>query len=99
MSDYGLPQGYGHPQYQKTPDEAVRVTFPWAQKLNGETISSGTYELPDGLTNEAETGSGSKREVRVSGGTDGQIYRVIGKVTTSGTRDLEWVKRVRVCEG
>ena len=98
-TDYGLPLDYGRPQYQKTPDEAIRVAFNWAAKLDGETISSATYEIPDGLTNEAEAGSGSERTVRVSGGEDGRIYRVIGKVTTSGTRDLEWVKRVRVAEG
>jgi hypothetical protein len=66
--------------------------------LDGETISSVSYELPDGLTNEAEAGSTSLRTVRVSGGSCG-LYRVIGKVTTSAARDLEWVQRVIVREG
>jgi hypothetical protein len=98
-TDYGLPPDSGRPNYDKTPDEAIRVTFNWASRLDGETVSSVAYELPDGLTNEAEIGTGSKREVRVSGGDECRIYRVIGKITTSGSRDLEWVKRVRVREG
>jgi len=99
VADYDLPTAYGRPQYQKTPDEAIRVVFPWAARLNGETISSISYELPDGLTNAAEIGTGTLRMVRVTGGEECRIYRVISKIVTSGTRTLEWVKRVRVMEG
>ena len=100
MSDYGLN---GSPwraaTFEKTPDEIVTVPFAWAARLNGETISAATFELPDGLTNVAESGTASLRTVRLSGGTEGAVYRVIGKVTTSGTRTLEWVQRVVVREG
>lgn len=98
-TDYGLSPDTGPAIYAKTPDEAIVIEFPWAARLDGETISSVSYELPDGLTNEAEVGTTSLRTVRVSGGDDGKLYRVIGKVTTSGSRDLEWVKRVQVREG
>lgn len=97
-TDYGLTPDSGPAAYEKTPDEAIVIEFPWAARLNGETISSVSYELPDGLTNEAEVGTGSLRTVRVSAGNNG-LYRVIGKVTTSASRDLEWVKRVIVREG
>jgi hypothetical protein len=98
-NDYGQEPLCGQPDYRKTPDEAIRIDFEWAVKLDGETVSSVSYELPDGLTNEAESGTGATRSVRVSGGSTGSIYRVIGKVTTSGTQDFEWVKRVLVEEG
>ncbi len=100
MSDYGLTSADGGGvTHEKTPDEAITVTFNWAARLDGETISSVSYELPDGLTNAAETGATSVRTVRLTGGTDGCTYRVICKVVTSGTRTLEWVKRVIVREG
>ncbi len=99
MSDYGLQPEPGAPHRLKTPDEAITVIFPWASRLDGETISSATYELPDGLTNEADSESGTIAQVRVSGGADGRIYRVISKVTSSGSQDFEWVKRVKVAEG
>lgn len=100
MTDYGLSDAdVGLVIYEKTPDEAIVVRFYWAARLDGETISSATYELPDGLTNEADSESGSIAQVRVSGGSEGYTYRVISKITTSGTRDLEAVKRVVVREG
>ena len=97
--DYGLLSDAGTPQRLKTPDEAITVLFPWASRLDGETISSASYELPDGLTNEADSESGSVAQVRVSGGFHGRLYRVISKVTTSAGQDFEWVKRVGVAEG
>lgn len=97
--DYGLYPPGGAAVYQKTPDEAIVIPFPWASRLEGETISSASFELPDGLTNEAEATNGTLKTVRVSGGDDCATYRVIAKITTSGSRDLEWVKRVQVREG
>ena len=54
MSDYGLNGCPRSAEYEKTPDEIVTVPFAWAARLNGETISTATFELPDGLTNVAE---------------------------------------------
>lgn len=100
MSDYGIEATDGWPAlYEKTPDEAIVVRFNWATKLDGETISLGSYELPDGLINEADTTVGTVKTVRVAGGNDGEVYRVIGKITTSANRDLEWVQRVTVRKG
>lgn len=100
LNDYGLIYPNGPAHYGKTPDEAIVVPFAWASRLDGETISSTTYELPDGLTNAAEaTPTNTIRTVRLTGGDDGGMYRVICKIVTSGTRTLEWVKRVKVCEG
>lgn len=99
-SDYGFtPDTYGPVSYTKTPDEEIDIEFPWATKLNGETVASDTFELPDGLTSESEIGAQSLRTIRISGGVDGFTYRVIGKVVTSAGRELEWVQRVLVREG
>ena len=97
--DYGILPDIGAAQRLRTPDEAITVLFPWASRLDGETISSASYELPDGLTNEADSETGTVAQVRVSGGFNGRIYRVISKVTTSASQDFEWVKRVKVAEG
>lgn len=99
MSDYGYVDDPGCPSIQKTVSEIVRVEFNWASRLDGETISSDTWELPDGLTNEAadaNTSSSSVRWIRLSGGEEGRIYEVRNLVVTSGSRTLEQVKRVIV---
>lgn len=102
MSDYGLLNDPGSPNIEKTPDEIIRVPFNWASRLDGETISSDTFELPDGLTNVAEDANAStvsERWIRLSGGTDGRTYEVHNTIVTSGSRTLEQVKRVVVREG
>lgn len=99
MDDYGLCPPLGPAHYAKTPDESILIPFAWAARLDGETISSTSYEFPDGLASAATVESGSLRKVRITGGDDGGQYRVICKVVTSGTRTLEWVKRVSVREG
>ena len=95
-SDYGLEPKPGALHFVKKPDEALDVLFHWAAKLDGETISSASYELPDGLTNEAKSESGSITQIRVLGGEDGRVYRVISKITTNNSNDYELVKRVKV---
>lgn len=99
-SDYGLLRlDRGPADYVKGLAESIYVEFPWASKLNGETIVTVAYAFPDGLANEAQSGTTSMRQVLVSGGRVRGIYRVISTVTTSGGRTLEWTKRVLVDEG
>jgi hypothetical protein len=97
VSDYGLNGCMRDPiTHQKTADEIIVVPFYWAARLNGETISTRSFELPDGLANDADAASGTITTIRLSGGSDGLSYRVIGKITTSGSRTLEEVRRVIV---
>lgn len=99
-SDYGYtPNRFGPVSYTKTPDEEIDIQFAWATRLNGESITSDSFELPDGLTNQLESGSSTLRTIRITGGIDDTTYRVIGKVVTSAGRELEWVQRVLVREG
>lgn len=99
MSDYNFSDFVGSPNLEKTPDEVIRVPFHWASRLDGETIVSDTFELPDGLTNVAEIDDGTERAIRVSGGDDGRTYRVENTIVTSGSRTLQQVKRVLVRDG
>lgn len=101
-TDYGYSEIAGTPAVAKTEGETIRLVFQWAARLDGETISSDTWELPDGLTNEAtdsNTSDSSERWIRLSGGDDGRTYEVRNLVVTSGSRTLEMVKRVVVRDG
>lgn len=98
IPDYGLCPPLGPAWYAKTPDEGIVIPFYWAARLDGATISSRVFVLPDGLTNAAETTTGSITTIRVTGGDDGGNYRVRAKVTLSDSRVLEQVKRIRVAE-
>lgn len=97
-NDYGIQRNLRAPDYSKTPEEAIRLSFPWAVRLAGETVDTVDYELLDGLTEGASSGTGSERSVIVSGGNAGTVYRVTAIVVTSGGRTLRWTKRVLVVE-
>lgn len=97
--DYGLTSECGSPTEEKAPGDTIRVTFPWAQRLDGETLLTAAYTLPDGLTNEDTDDQDSVQSILVSGGDSARIYRVTCTITTSGGRELSWTKRVAVREG
>lgn len=98
-TDYGLSPDCGSPDLDKTPEEIIRVPFHWAARLNGETIATTEFELPDGLTNEDEDDEDSVQSILVSGGSADRTYRITCTVTTSGARTLQQTKRVAVREG
>jgi hypothetical protein len=97
-NDYGMQRNLRAPDYSKTPEEEIRLDFPFAVRLAGETVSSIDYEMLDGLAEGSESGTGSQRSVLVSGGNAGNVYRVTAIVVTSGGRTLRWTKRVLVVE-
>jgi hypothetical protein len=99
MTDYGE---IGTPtcpaDLEKDPDATIKLTFYWASQLNGETISTSDFVLPDGLTEGTNSGTGSTRATLVSGGSCGGKYRVTNRITTSGGRTLDQTKTVLVRE-
>ena len=98
-SDYGIVADILAPiDYQKTVNEVIKLTFNWAAKLDGDTISSVSYSFPDGLTEGTSAGTTSARTVIASGGTAGRVYRVIGQIVTAGGQTFEMTKRVMVIE-
>jgi hypothetical protein len=98
MSDYGQTAASSPADLEKDADDTIRVSFPWASRLAGDTIDTSEFLLPDGLTEEATAGTGSERTVDVSGGNCGQVYRVTNRITTDGGLQLDWTKRVLVRE-
>lgn len=98
-TDYGLPRDYGSSTHEKTPDETIRVNFHFAERLDGDTISTTVFELPDGLTSVGEYDEDSVQGLLVSGGTHGRVYRVVCKVTTHASAVYQQVRRIVVREG
>ncbi len=98
MTDYGEPATAYPADLEKDPDDTVRVSFPWASRLAGDTIDTSDFLLPDGLTEVDDAGTGSERTVDVSGGECGQVYRVTNRITTDGGLQMDWTKRVLVRE-
>lgn len=70
------------------------LTVNWATYLTSiaDTMSTNTWTVPTGLTNDAVSSTSVLANVRVSGGTAGATYAVANVLTTTGGE----VKRVYI---
>lgn len=95
--DYGdLVETTGHPDLEKDPDATIDIPFNWALDLDGDTISTSQFLLPDGLTSVSTSNTTTTATIFVSGGAEGRVYRVTNRVTTAGGRTWDKTKRVLV---
>ena len=76
-------------RWEQDASEAVARTLNWSDDLNGSTVSSVTWTVPTGLTNEATSNTTTTATIRLSGGTPGQSYTVTCLATTAAAEDLE----------
>jgi hypothetical protein len=95
VSDYEEAQSTCPADYEKDPDSTILIPFHWAKELDGDTIATSDFILPDGMTEGTNGGTGSTRTVKVSGGDCGGLYRVTNRITTT-TGGLTLDKTVRV---
>lgn len=93
--DYGISIPCPPADQTKDENDTILLTFRWAKELNGDTIATSSFELPDGMTEGTNGGTGSVRTCKVSGGTEGNTYRVVNRITTT-TGGLQFDKTQRV---
>lgn len=80
----------GFRRYIKDPDAVLDYGFDWSDWLaTDETISSATWTVPDGITEDSTERSTTATKVWLSGGTVGSEYTVACKVVTSDGRTDE----------
>lgn len=63
---------------------------------SGETITSSTWTVPAGLTKTSETNDTTTATVWLSGGTAGQDYTIVNRITTSQGRTDERSTKITV---
>jgi hypothetical protein len=72
--------------HQKDKDEAETYTVDWTARLrSGATISSVSWSVPSGITNAAVSITGNSSNIRLSGGTVGQTYKIEPQMTDSAS--------------
>lgn len=99
MSDYEEPATAYPADLVKDPDATILMRFDWAKELDGDTIATSEFLLPDGMIEGTNGGTGSYRTCKVSGGDCGGIYRVTNRITTTtGGLTLDKTQRVVVRE-
>jgi hypothetical protein len=95
--DYGSYNcSTGTPDYLKDPDSTEDYQFNWAPELDGDTISSVSWSLPDGLTQVSTSNTTTTATIFVSGGSEGSQYRIRCRVVTAGGRTWDRTIRIQV---
>jgi len=85
--DYGVGDcEWLAPDFVKDPDSTEDYPFNWAPELDGDTISTVSWSLPDGLTQVSTSNTTTVATIFVSGGSEGQFYRIRCRITTAGGR-------------
>lgn len=74
----------------KDPDDIDSFGFDWSDRLAaGETISSSSWILPAGLTEDSSSNTTTQTSVKISGGTSGTLYTVTNRIVTSTPHTLD----------
>lgn len=99
MSDYGSCfDPCSPPDFEKDPDATEDYEFLWGPDLNGDTIATSTFLLPDGMTQASSSNTDTTATIFVSGGSRGVTYRVTNRITTAGGRTRDKTIRIKVSE-
>jgi len=77
----------------KAPNEELDYQIDWSQRLligrDRDTIDASVWTIPSGLVLENNSRTVSTTTAWISGGTLGETYALINKVTTVGGRIME----------
>lgn len=73
--------------FYKDPDATLDYTLDWSEwMVSGDEITDADFIVPAGLTKVVESNDTTKTTVWLSGGTVGQSYSIVCRITTSGGR-------------
>lgn len=67
--------------FTKEPGEVTTLSLDWSDWLGALTISSSTWIVPAGITNEADTSNTQSTFIKLSGGTWGETYELSNTIT------------------
>lgn len=90
----------GEAQYVfKDPDETLDFENDWAARLNdGDTIVESDWIVPAGIDDDAAVFDGTTTTIWLSGGTLGETYHLVNRVTTAQGRTRDRSKYVTIRE-
>jgi len=72
--------------FKKDPNAILDFTVDWTDWLASDTIVTGTWIIPSGITEVSRSNTTKISTVFVSGGTLGLTYSLINRINTSGGR-------------
>lgn len=80
------------PVYDKDPNAVLWYGVTWVDylaQIGADSIATSTWIVPVGLTNVAEQIANPIAKVKLSGGTVGESYDVVNRITTTASAETE----------
>jgi hypothetical protein len=82
--------------FTKDPDAKLDFPIDWSGWLGSDSITASLWSVPAGLTLESEVFAPAETTAWLSGGTDGAVYVVTNRITTTAGRVNEASIRLKV---
>ena len=84
--------------FRKDPHAVLDYVIDWGENYlgSGETISSATWKVDTGITEDSNSKTDTTTTIWLSGGTAGESYSIACKIVTSESRTDERTFTVRV---
>lgn len=81
----------------KDPQDVDAFQIDWSERLSSETISTSVFtSTPTGLTHTSTSNTTTMTTLWLSGGTEGEIYEITNRITTTAGRTLDQTVKLRV---
>lgn len=82
----------------KDPDALLNYTWDWEPWLDGETIDSYEFIVPDDLTVENQSSTDTTVTIWLSGGEGGTNYAVVCRIFTASSPPLinDWTMTLKI---
>jgi hypothetical protein len=80
------------PYIVKDPNAVLDYSIDWSQWLadaGADAINTSNWTVPAGITKDSQTNTSTQSKVWLSGGSAGQTYRVVNRITTTGGRTAD----------
>lgn len=86
------------PTFTKDPQAVLDYRIDWSEWLDGDTISTSEWVVPDALTLESESNTTTAATVWLSGGINNGSYDITNEITTVGGRTDDRTITIKVKE-
>jgi hypothetical protein len=99
MTDYDASYSICTPiDFELDPNATDDFPFNLAPELDGDTIATVDFLLPDGLTEVSSSNTTKTATIFLTGAECGRVYRVTCRYTTAGGRTRDRTIRIRGAE-
>lgn len=85
-------------RFLKDPDAVLDYMVDWSDWLDSDTISTSTWTVTTGITEDSDTKSDTTTTIWLSGGTVGTEYELVNRIVTAGGREDDRTIMIKVQE-